>query len=120
MGPYEAFEIVVRYSVAAGMGYLVNHGVSQIYNDQTFIQAITWIVIAAVLWALSLARALWRSRFAAKAKDVADTGKVAAVVMKTDADANAIQSDKVVSAQGIAPIDPVVANALAVNSIGTR
>lgn len=96
MGPFEAFEIVARYIVAAGMGWLCAHGLSQIYNDQTFIQAVSWLLVAGVLWAAAVLRALWRSRFAAKASDVAADPAVKTIVMNNPADAAAIPSSKVV------------------------
>ena len=60
----EALEIVLRYLVAAGAGWLVQHGLNESFASPDLIQAVATIIGGIALWLMVLCRALVMSTVA--------------------------------------------------------
>jgi len=103
----DAIELVLRYLVAAGCGWLVQRGFSGL-SDPSIVAALTTIAGGVILWLLTVSRGLAKStvaymlaRLQARHKTalVAEAAKVPGVqsIMADAVIADAIPSDKVVA-----------------------
>lgn len=101
----DALELILRYAIAAGCGWLVKRGFSEL-SDPSLVGAFTTIAGGVILWLLTVSRGLAKStvaymlaRLQARHKTalVAEAAKVPGVQSITaDATiADAIPSDKV-------------------------
>ena len=59
----DALELVLRYLVAAGCGWLVQHGVAGL-GDPSMVAALTTIAGGVILWLLTVSRGLAKSTVA--------------------------------------------------------